>query len=366
MPAQIAIRADGGESLGLGHLKRCVPLAKALREDGYDVAFVRTARRDGAVAISTPFRTLWLEDGPVVPVGGQLADAEATLSTLGSLIADTSWVVVDHYALSSDWEKRVGQHGPRILAIDDFRDRIHCADILVSDSPQPFDPDSAGRSVQLVGPQYALLDDEFAFAPSHDQSAPGRRRLLVTFGGSDPTGETSKVVEALGDLRPRCPDLERFDVDVVVGAVNPAVERLRESARALPWITLHISPATLAPLIKDADLVITSGGNTMVETLSLRTPCLVIMTSANQQLLVDELRRRNVVAIAGWHAGTRAEDIGIALRPMLDGLSLLTRRLRESVVFDHLGARRVSEVMRKMDAVRDASHRPGGATGTLA
>jgi UDP-2,4-diacetamido-2,4,6-trideoxy-beta-L-altropyranose hydrolase len=367
MPAQVVIRADGGQSLGLGHLRRCVALGKALREDGYHVAFVRATRQDGLVGMSEPFRTLWLEDSPAEAItvdGQELVDAESTLLALGPSITDTAWAVVDHYALGSVWERRVAREGPRIVAIDDFRDRRHSADVLVSDSSQAFVHGAAGPSMQLVGPQYALLDDEFAFEAG--DRLPGEAlRVLVTFGGSDPTGETSKVLEALRDLRSLHPDREPLDVHVVVGAANAATERIRTAADALPWVTVHAAPPSLAPLIKGADLVITSGGNTMVEALSLRTPCLVIVTFANQQLLVDELRRRDVVTIAGWHASTRAEDIGTTLRAMFAGLPSLTLQLQNTVMFDHLGARRVSQVLRTMDAERQAHH-PSRDTGTPA
>ena len=110
------------------------------------------------------------------------------------------------------------------MAIDDFRNRTHCADILVSDGSVPFEPTlngRAGSAHELVGPQFALVDPEFAFSEALPSSADNKKGLLVSYGGSDLTDETSKALEALRILRHNDECRERLArVDVVVGQTN--------------------------------------------------------------------------------------------------------------------------------------------------
>ena len=42
MPKTLAIRCDGDETVGAGHVARCLPLASAFAERGWDVRFCGT------------------------------------------------------------------------------------------------------------------------------------------------------------------------------------------------------------------------------------------------------------------------------------------------------------------------------------
>jgi UDP-2,4-diacetamido-2,4,6-trideoxy-beta-L-altropyranose hydrolase len=352
--SRAAIRADGNVALGMGHLRRCLILARTLQERGYEVRFVRRERRGGIVfGVSPEFRTSWLEDEVptdawLVDSGDELKDAAATLSVVGDPAREGSWIIVDHYGLGARWESSVRAAGHRILAIDDFRDRHHCADMLVSDSPVPFKPDSnacPAEARQLVGFSYAFLDSEYQY----DELAPdpeGASRLLVTFGGSDPTGETAKVCEA---LRANIHHLPLGAVDVVVGPGNPGRKAVEHLLQGFPGATLHVAPGSLAPLIRRASLVLTSGGNTLVEALALRKPCLVIVTAENQQLMVAQLKARHLLRVLGWHAAVGALEIQRVVAAALRELPAFTSLVRARSCYDHLGPRRIVEVMREME-----------------
>src|SRR5438034_4511602 len=142
----VAFRVDAGPTIGIGHLRRCLTLAAALREQGYNVCFVCRERLGQELAVlAAPYTTHWLEEvhGGVdqrSAVDEELWDADATLSVLGNRRVATSWVVLDSYRLGCCWERTVRSAGHRILVIDDYRDRQHHADVLVSDTEMPFDP----------------------------------------------------------------------------------------------------------------------------------------------------------------------------------------------------------------------------------
>jgi spore coat polysaccharide biosynthesis predicted glycosyltransferase SpsG len=124
---RVCVRADVSTSLGLGHLRRCLSLALALRRCGADVQFV--ARHSDVDA-----RTL------VEAAGLSLAflpadidvddDAKATAALAKA--SGAHWVVVDHYGLDALWHEEVrARTNARIAVIDDLADRPLSADALI-------------------------------------------------------------------------------------------------------------------------------------------------------------------------------------------------------------------------------------------
>jgi spore coat polysaccharide biosynthesis predicted glycosyltransferase SpsG len=142
---RVVIRVDASIEMGMGHLMRCLSLASALADDGTKVFFLLRSHaaglkglieseghavrlladpepRPGAAGTNGTAHTSWL------PTSWQ-EDAEQTSVAIGDMAA-IDWLVVDHYALDAQWERRLRKRVERILAIDDLADRDHDCDIL--------------------------------------------------------------------------------------------------------------------------------------------------------------------------------------------------------------------------------------------
>ena len=353
--ANIAVRVDANSEVGLGHLRRCVTLMRQLRDDGFHVRLIGRYRFGRDIEpLLAEFPHSWLEDVEVVSqqqltLTDEVHDAEATLAIIGRDPAGSSWVIVDHYGLGERWERIMREAGYGVLVIDDFRTRRHCADLLVSDTSAPFDPalnGGPGAAREFVGAQYAIVDPEFAFAAETSSSGDRLKRLLVSYGGSDSTDETIKALEAVRLLRQSEPGRAWLDrVDVVVGPANTRKADVLRSARDLENVSVHVAPKSLAPLMRQADLFLTAGGNSMVESLTMRKPCLVTLTSDNQALMVAHLLEQRVIVSLGDHSKVGPLDVAQAVTGILSEYEPLAQRIREQPVFDHLGARRTSAAL---------------------
>lgn len=341
---RVAVRVDANPEIGLGHLRRCVTLSRQLRSDGFEVRLLSRRFAPDLLRFVGDLPVAWLEDDGSAD---EAKDADSTLTIVGENPAGVSWVTVDHYGLGEAWENSVRSSGHKILAIDDFRDRRHAADILVSDSDAPFGPalNAAAGARELTGARFALVDPEFAFADAAPTA--GKKRLLVSYGGSDPTDETTKALEAVRLLRKDGPSGDWLgEVAAVVGPANARAEEIARLAAAIPGVTVHAAPSSLAPLLRQADLFLTAGGNSMVEALTMRKPCLVTVTSANQALLTGQLRERGVVVSLGDHATIDPARLADALRRASSDYARFLAAVKADPVFDHLGAGRISAAMR--------------------
>ncbi len=329
---RVAFRTDASATIGSGHVMRCVTLARKLREEranvlfvcrqhsgnmsewieaqGFPVARLAAGRTD---LVSTSIRHEWLGAEPV-------EDAIATIDAMADRAFAADWIVVDHYALDAGWETALRRDGRRIMVIDDLADRQHDCDVivdqnLVAEFAARYDALVPPGAVKLLGPQYALLQPEYA--TYHASAQPRRsppRRILVYFGASDPdnlSGLTLDAFLALGHA-----DIQ---LDLVIGPINRHAPTLREAARGRANVTLHEQLPSLAELMLQADLAIGAGGATSWERLCLKLPAIVGVLAENQRPVVAELHRRGLATSLGDAASIDAVQMRAAIAAQIDG-----------------------------------------------
>jgi UDP-2,4-diacetamido-2,4,6-trideoxy-beta-L-altropyranose hydrolase len=282
--------------------------------------------------------------------GDWRADAEAALSALPALPDEVDWLVADHYRLDARWESALRPRARNLMVIDDLADRPHACDLLL-DQNLYRDPELryadrlSSQCRQLLGPDYALLRPEFRRAREARDGEPrgaeaGRkRRLFVFFGGSDPSDETSKALEALAQLGPGT-----LDADVVVGGSNPHREKVEKACRALEGVRFHCQVDNMAELMARADVAVGAGGTTTWERCCLGLPALVAVLADNQEELSETAHERGVAVNLGRGEKLRPEDYVRALRALTpERAKEMETRCRALV--DGLGCARVAKTI---------------------
>ncbi len=316
---KVVIRTDASVEIGSGHLMRCLTLADQLRTEGAQVAFVC---RDLPGALfellqnqGYPHAKLPTEEFP-----SQERDAEETLRVARKLFPKGfEWLVVDHYGLDAKWERMLRHDTTKIMVIDDLADRYHDCDLLLDQNYyrdlerryQGLVPDTC---VSLLGPSYVLLRQEFADARKYLRTRDGSvRRILVFFGGTDPTNQTQKVIEALRLLER--PDIY---VDVIVGATNPHRKVIENLCKTMPNLVFHCQIANMAELILSADLGVGAGGAAMWERCYLGLPTLTVVFAANQERTTVDVADTGAIKYLGWATKLDSSDYAYAISEMIE------------------------------------------------
>ncbi len=288
----VVFRIDASVALGTGHLMRCRTLAEELHGRGRQVLFVsREIPSAMAELVARDGFDLRRLDGARP---GWEADAQATLMLLAD-VAAIDWLVVDHYGLEARWEERVGTRARRIMVIDDLADRNHRCDLLLDQNlVDGMETRYKGKVPEgcrtLLGPRYALLRPAFVEASRGRRGRDGSvRRIIVTYGGSDPTDETSKALRALTSLK-----LRDVAVDVVVGAANPRREDVGRLALGVPGADCHtdLDAGAMAELVSSADLALGAAGTSTWERCLLGLPAVMTVIAANQAPLARAVADR--------------------------------------------------------------------------
>lgn len=355
---KIVFRADASNRMGIGHLMRCLTLAEALRERGVETRFICRAHLGNLVellqrqampvtVLPAPAQVPGVDSEEYATWLGvtQAEDAEQTIEALHGDRPD--WLVVDHYGLDTDWEQKLRPYTAKLMVIDDLANRRHDCDLLMN---QNYSDEGEKRYRSLVpenccpllGPRYALLRPEYA---SYRRTLRPRdgvvRRVLVFFGGSDPSNMTRLALEGLS-----APEFQHLEVDVVVGANNAHRVALEQQVFIRPLTHLYGSRPHLADLMARADLAIGAGGGTTWERMCLGLPSLVVSIADNQRPACEALDRAELIQYIGGFREVRASDLVDALKGWIGNRDrLLACSIQSQLLVDGLGVLRLAEVL---------------------
>jgi len=260
---------------------------------------------------------------------------------------DLDWLVADHYALDSRWERAVCRCNAKLLVIDDLADRPHDCDLLLDQNlgrrAEDYDGLVPDHCTYLIGPEYALLRPEFAELRGEALIArEGRslQSLMISMGGTDAADATSTVLEALREA----PLPEDLQISVVMGSSAPALEIVRNIAPGMPWPTeVAVDVDDMAERMAAADLAIGAGGSTTWERCCLGLPAIIIETAGNQAGAAASMANDRAALIPKpLSAPDFAQSLGAVLAEASDSLNLAGLSEAAAGICDGEGAARVT------------------------
>jgi UDP-2,4-diacetamido-2,4,6-trideoxy-beta-L-altropyranose hydrolase len=337
----LLIRADGYEALGTGHVMRCLALGQAWQDTGGAVHL--------AAARLTPTLKQRLADERVTVVDldeapGSPADAAATVGCARAAGAD--WIVADGYAFGAAYQRAIKDAGLRLLLLDDYGHADHYHADLVLNQNLHAEPETYARrdaeTRLLLGTAYALLRREFLKWIGHERHIPATaRRLLVTFGGTDPHDLAALAIRAVHRLEAPVPE-----TTVVAGSAELQA-RLAPLADDGPGRIEVLGHVTDMPeLMARADLAVATAGSTSWERALLKLPSLVVVVAENQRPIGRALQRAGAALDLGWWSDVREPALADAVRAAALDAALRQRQARAGgALVDGCGARRTLEAM---------------------
>ncbi|MEW7009866.1 UDP-2,4-diacetamido-2,4,6-trideoxy-beta-L-altropyranose hydrolase [Lentilitoribacter sp. EG35] len=351
-------RADASQTMGSGHIMRCLTLANALKEVNYkcefacrqipkelikliedsshNITILPEVNSDSSNEIANLVHSHWLECT-------QSLDAEHCIA-LSPKPRKWSMVIVDHYALDRQWERKIAPYCKRILAIDDLADRHHHCDFLLDQNlgrdPNDYLNIVPLNCIKMVGPSYALLRPEFAEI-RHTSLARHRsadlNNIIISIGGTDENNITFQILKQLLIS----PSLGNASITIIMGSQTSLIETIiAEAELSNREITVLTNVSNMAELIAASDLAIGAAGGTAWERCCLGVPSLIIVTAKNQIEGANALNQSGAAIIIEKSA-TKLPSIETFLKQ--DNLSekLSKMSAAASLITDGHGAARV-------------------------
>ena len=260
---------------------RCIALAQTWQDQGGEVTFISHCD-------SVPLKQRMHDEGisliPIDRVCPDPSDIETTLSILKKDLTDKkTWLVLDGYHFTSEYQKAIREKGIRLLVMDDMNHlTVYHADILLNQNIHAAELKyhCDDDTTLLVGTRYVFLRREFLKYWDFKRQIPDRaKNILVSLGGADPDNVTLKVIQALDFLGG-----SQIEITIIVGPANLHELCLRSALESTNLnYNLLINPPNMVDLMANTDLGISAGGGTYWELAYMGVPCIMIVLAENQR-----------------------------------------------------------------------------------
>ena len=316
----VALHADAGPGIGLGHAIRCCSLALALDQQGMTPIILNAAGNH----LRPLLRQYGLQERECGPSPVSVA-AAAHQSGARLLVADS--YRLDRQELAAQAQEM------KLAWFDDTAELPMAAHIIINGAPAALDLpyDLPAGTIGLLGPDYQVVRPGM----KHRHRQGPVKRLLVTYGGADPR----QIGPVLASVLPH-----GLACDFVVGPFAPVPVNLPG------WATLHKAPQNMPELMDGADLAISAGGQTLYELAASALPTIAIGIGADQGPNLRSLEQAGALVFAGW-AGDNglADSLKAALRRMLDDEACRNSlAIKAHALIDGDGAKRIADAVKTL------------------
>ncbi len=287
MKPKIVIRADGGTSIGMGHVIRCLALADMLKNDFTIVFAIQMPVESVIKSIHTITETILH-----LPITNNYSQ---DASNFCGFLEETDIVILDGYNFKTDYQKAIKDKGCKLVAIDDLHAWHHVADVIINHAAG-VDPAkySAEKYTQFcLGLDYVLLRKAFLTNSSEEKEVNTIKKVFISMGAADVTNLTQKYTEALIQVN----GIE--EIHLMLGSINSnltSIEKLIEKTK-VPKIIKHfdISAEQLVKLLQQCDLAICPASSISLEACATGIALVSGYTAENQKGILKGLASKNVI-----------------------------------------------------------------------
>ena len=302
---KVGIRADGSKNIGMGHVMRCLSLAKGFRNAGIDVVFLSKYEQGILKIRQEKFGVIELaHNGEKSYEGFCYGDANTLKEEAEEIIVaikneNIDVLFIDSYNVTEEFFLKLKPFVKKLCYIDDVNRFTYPVDVLINGNitGELFNYKSYYENeIMLLGLKYNLIRDEFKGLPSRKLNRM-IKEIMITTGGSDPFDLSYRLAKTiLTDSAFRT-----VRINIVAGSGFENFDRLRELSRKNLNIVIYENVSKMSEIMLRSDIAISAGGSTLYELCACGTPTLAIIIAENQEAVVETLSNKGYIQSLGWY-----------------------------------------------------------------
>jgi spore coat polysaccharide biosynthesis predicted glycosyltransferase SpsG len=332
MKGRVVIITIGGHEIGMGHVMRCLSLAKALKRDKIDVRFFLKKGYDSDECVSSVSEKIRTEGFDV-----SLEDNVSKIFNEGN--PDVLFIDFPHHVRRSEYVDNAKKRGIGSVVFDDMLLNGEAADIVINPSLVITKEPTVNSQSFYTGGDYTVINSSFCNAASHIKDIRNNvKNILITMGGSDPTRQTEKILDALMENRVDA------DIDVVIGMAYKG--KLPVTSQQSP-VKIHHNASNMAELMREADMAFIAGGITLYEAASIGLPVIVIAQDRYQEAAAKEFQKKGFGRYLGFFSDVTKDMIYEGFKELFNDYD--SRKSMSDIgrkIVDGKGVFRVAEIIK--------------------
>ena len=340
------IRVESNEKIGTGHLMRCLTIANSLRKKGNQVYFIsKNMSEESKKLLESNKFSVKLLDYKRKKFDYKI-DAKFTIEIIKKEKENSTFLIIDNYQIDQKWETLVKKFVKKTVVIDDLANRKHNCELLIDQNlnsdikEKQYKKLVPKNCILLIGTQFAILRPEFYELRKLIKTRTKLKNILISYGGTDPSNETIKVLKALKNL-----NLKNINTYIISGNLNSKNKEIEHLSRKLKNSKFYEYTKNIAKLMIKADIAFGGAGTTSWERCCLGLPTIITILSDDQKDIAEALDE-NVCGInLGSGKKMRVKDYENTLRKF-DWKKIREFSLNCKKIVDGRGTNRViSEIL---------------------
>ncbi|WDV46148.1 UDP-2,4-diacetamido-2,4,6-trideoxy-beta-L-altropyranose hydrolase [Clostridiaceae bacterium M8S5] len=346
---KVAFRVDGGQSVGMGHIMRCVSLAKEFKRKGYDVYFISKLEKGIKLINDNGFDVIGISHKSACSIAGYNYGNEEELKIEIAEIKKFSEIhkfdilIIDSYNVTREYFLEMKKCAYKLCYIDDINKFVYPVDVLINGNITAKYMDYKKYSkdeLMLLGLEYNLIRSEFKNLPKK-KIKENIEEIMITTGGSDPYDMTVILLDNILKGKKSI----NFKINIVVGNGFKNVEELKKISENNKNIVLHINPKNMSEIMLKSDIAISSGGSTLYELCACGIPTITFAYADNQKFIVKKMDELGYVINVGGYSNINKE-LNKTFFDLIDNYELRYKMSeKQKKLFDKNGSTRVAEIV---------------------
>ena len=268
----VIIRADGGSSIGMGHVVRCLALAEMLKNE-FEIKFAIQEPSDIAL-------NLIKETTNNIIVLPATDNYQQDVSNFIHYVTDKDIVVIDGYNFTTEYQQTLKNKGCKLVAIDDLHAWHQLADVIINHASGIQENDySAEKHTQFcLGLNYVLLRPEFLNAKKSTRKIIQLKKVFISMGAADIGNNTKKITEALLFID------SIQEINLMVSGINPHIKDIERLMLISNKVKTHynLSAKELSVLLNKCDVAICPASSIALESCAIGIGLISGYTAENQ------------------------------------------------------------------------------------
>ncbi|MCX6295699.1 MAG: UDP-2,4-diacetamido-2,4,6-trideoxy-beta-L-altropyranose hydrolase [Bacteroidetes bacterium] len=341
MKTKIIIRADGGTSIGMGHVIRCLALADMLKDD-FNIIFAIQDPTDSVI------RKIHSVTETIIHLP-KTDDYNSDALHFSQFLEPRDIIIIDGYHFKTNYQKEIKKQGAKLVVIDDLHSWHHVADVIINHAAgiDKTVYSTEAYSKLFLGLDYALLRKPFLKTATETKKIKTVKKVFISMGAADINNITQKYTEALIQTE----GIE--EIHLMLGSINPnikSIDQLIENNSHIKIIKhFEISADELASLLTVCDVSICPASSISLESCAIGIGLISGFTAENQLGILTGMEKHKTLINFGDMNTITIPEIKTKLKDIVGQPEKLNSLIQnQKKIIDGNSPKRLKEIFKNL------------------